>query len=62
MYRCMALLLKIENEDDHAAALKEIGVLMEAEEGAADDDRLEFLFMLVEAYDEIHYPMPMSAD
>jgi len=49
----------IKTDADHAAALKEIERLWDAEEGTADGDRLEILTTLVEAYEEAHFPMDM---
>jgi HTH-type transcriptional regulator/antitoxin HigA len=49
----------IKTDADHAAALKEIERLWDAEEATADGDRLEILTTLVEAYEEAHFPMDM---
>lgn len=49
----------IKTDADHEAALKEIERLWNAEEGTADGDRLEILTTLVEAYEEMRFPMAM---
>lgn len=48
----------IRNEEDYETALEEIEALWEAEPGTPKADRLEVLVMLVEAYEEEHYPIP----
>jgi HTH-type transcriptional regulator/antitoxin HigA len=47
----------IKTNSDHEAALIEIERLWEAKEGTTDGDRLEILMTLVEAYEEVHFPM-----
>jgi HTH-type transcriptional regulator/antitoxin HigA len=49
----------IKTDADHEAALKEIERLWDAEAGTPDGDRLEILTTLVEAYEEVHFPMDM---
>lgn len=49
----------IKTESDHQAALKEIERLWGAEEGSEEGDRLEILTVLVEAYEEAHFPMDL---
>ncbi len=44
---------------DYHAALAEIDQLFAAEPGTPDDVRLEILLTLVEAYEDVHYPMGM---
>ena len=44
---------------DYEAALKDIERLWDAEEGSPEGDRLEVLSTLVEAYEDIHFPMKM---
>jgi HTH-type transcriptional regulator / antitoxin HigA len=55
----------IRTEADYQAALAEISALMDAVPGSADEDRLDILATLVEAYDALHYPIeapdPISA-
>ena len=50
----------IRNESDHAAALKEIENLWDAEEGSADADKLEVLAILVEDYEAKAFPVPAA--
>lgn len=42
----------IRNDEDHAAALREIEQLWGAETGTAEGDRLDVLVTLVEAYED----------
>jgi HTH-type transcriptional regulator / antitoxin HigA len=46
----------IRNEADHEQALREIERLWGAEEGTRNEDRLDVLTTLVEAYEEKHFP------
>lgn len=48
----------LRNEDEYVAALKEIDVLLDADARAhsAEYERLEFLSVLVKAYEDEHYP------
>ena len=48
----------IRTEADHEAALREIQRLWEAPHGSPEGDKLEVLVMLVEAYEQKHYPIP----
>lgn len=48
----------IKTEADYDAALREIDRLFDAEENTPEDDRLDVLITLVEAYEEEHYPVP----
>jgi HTH-type transcriptional regulator / antitoxin HigA len=51
----------IKTVADYEAALKEIELLWNAEEGSEDGDRLEILVTLVEAYEDVHFPMGMPS-
>ena len=50
----------IKTAPDHAAALKEIEMLMVAEVDTPEGDRLDILATLVEAYEARHFPMELS--
>jgi HTH-type transcriptional regulator/antitoxin HigA len=47
----------IRTAADHEAALAEIAGLMDAAPGSPEEDRLDVLATLVEAYEAKHYPM-----
>ena len=47
----------IRNESDHASALKEIESLMHASPGSPEEDRLDVIATLVEAYEHRHFPI-----
>lgn len=47
----------IRTHEDHAAALHEIERLWGTEEGTPDSDKLDVLATLVEAYENIHWPI-----
>lgn len=49
----------LRNEEEYDAAVAEIGRLLDEDvvEGSEDFDRLEFLSVLVEHYEEEHHPM-----
>jgi HTH-type transcriptional regulator / antitoxin HigA len=47
----------IRTEADYKAALKTIESLMSAVADTPEGDRLDVLVMLVEAYEEAHFPM-----
>ena len=47
----------ITSKEDYEAALSEIEKLMDAEEGSPEDDLLDVLSILVEAYEEEHFPI-----
>ena len=49
----------IKTHADHEAALKEIESLWGAEEGTPEGDSLDVLLTLVDAYEEIHFPIEM---
>ena len=48
----------IRNEEDYETALEEIESLWDAGPSTPEGDRLDVLVMLVEAYEEEHYPIP----
>jgi HTH-type transcriptional regulator / antitoxin HigA len=50
----------LRTESEYEAAVAEIDALLDADpaEGSEAYDRLEFLSVLVEAYETEHYPMP----
>lgn len=52
----------IRTEADYEAALAEIDQLFDAEPNTSEDERLEVLITLVEAYEDQHYPMGESSD
>jgi HTH-type transcriptional regulator / antitoxin HigA len=47
----------IKTKADYKAALKEIEALMDATPGSAEEDRLDVLATLVQAYETEHYPI-----
>lgn len=49
----------IKTEADHEAALAEVEVLLGSEPGTAECDRLKVVSILVEAYEDEHYPIPL---
>jgi HTH-type transcriptional regulator/antitoxin HigA len=49
----------IRTDKDHREALKEIERLWSAKEGTPEDDRLEVLLTLVDAYEEKRFPIDM---
>lgn len=51
----------VKTEKDYNRALSRISDLMDAKQGTAEADELEFLATLVEIYEEKHYPMDMPA-
>ncbi|MFN0159911.1 MAG: type II toxin-antitoxin system HigA family antitoxin [Burkholderiales bacterium] len=48
----------IRNKREHQAALREIEALWNAKDGSAQSDRLEVLALLVERYEQEHFPIP----
>ena len=48
----------IRSKKEHQAALKEIEALWSAKEGSREADRLEVLALLVERYEQEHFPIP----
>lgn len=53
------LVRPVRNEIDYQATLAEIDRLFNAAPDTPEDARLEVLLTLVEAYEEVHYPMNM---
>jgi HTH-type transcriptional regulator/antitoxin HigA len=51
----------IETEADYDAALARAAELMDAEEGTPEADELDVIATLIEAYEDKHYPMGLSA-
>ena len=45
------------NKKEHQAALKQIEALWNAKDGTPDSDRLEVLALLVERYEQEHFPI-----
>lgn len=52
----------IRTENDYQAALTEIDRLMDAQPGTPENDRLEVLVALVEAYERSMEPIPLPDD
>ena len=50
------------NDDEHAAALREIESLWDAVAGSPEDARLRELVELAYAYEEKHWPMEAPTD
>ena len=48
----------LKTEADYQEALAEIDTLFDAEVNTPEGDRLDILTLLVEAYEERHYPIP----
>lgn len=53
----MMTIRPIRNEEDYETALEEIETLWDATPNSPEADRLDVLVMLVEAYEEKHYPI-----
>jgi HTH-type transcriptional regulator/antitoxin HigA len=51
----------IRSETDYDEALREVERLWGEKSGTPKGDRLDVLITLIEAYEEQHHPMPMSA-
>jgi HTH-type transcriptional regulator/antitoxin HigA len=49
----------IRTEEDYEAACKRIDEIFQAEPGSPEDDELEILATLVDAYEEKHFPIDM---
>ena len=49
----------IRTEEDYEAACKRIDEIIQAEPGSPEDDELEVLATLVNAYEEEHFPIGM---
>ncbi len=47
----------LKTEADHAAALAYVATLMDAEAGSPEEGELELFSMLVEQYEQEHYPI-----
>jgi len=47
----------IRTKREYQAALKEVEALWDAREGSIDADRLEVLVLVVEAYEQKHFPI-----
>ncbi|SFQ35058.1 transcriptional regulator [Enterovibrio norvegicus] len=47
----------VTSEQDYKLALKRIEALFDAEPGTPEGDELEMLVCLVEAYEDLHYPI-----
>lgn len=47
----------IRNDAEHQTALREVARLWGAKTGTPDGNRLEVLALLIEQYEETHYPM-----
>lgn len=48
---------EIENEEEYERALSRIEALMDAEAETPEMDELKRLTIIVEAYEDVHYPM-----
>lgn len=53
----MMTIRPIRNEEEYEAALEEIEALWDSDSNTSEGDRLDMLVMLVEAYEEEHYPI-----
>ncbi len=51
----------IKTEAEYEAMLKRVGDLMDAKPGSPDEDELRLLGLLVEHYEEKHYPIGMPS-
>ena len=49
----------VHDEQSYRAALAEIDTLMDAEAGTPEGDRLDILTVLVEAYEQKHFPLDL---
>jgi len=49
----------IRTKEDYEAACKRIDSIFQAEPGSPEDDELEILTVLVDAYEEEHFPIGM---
>lgn len=47
----------IKTEADYESALEEIDTLLDAKEGSSQEERLELLSILVEVWEDEHYPI-----
>jgi HTH-type transcriptional regulator/antitoxin HigA len=49
----------LKNESDYEQALKEAELLMDSEPGSAEESHLEVLSILIEKYEDEHFPVEM---
>lgn len=54
----MDIIKPIRTEAEYQAALEEINHLFDVAAGTPEEDHLELLTILVEAYESTHYPVP----
>src|SRR5947208_3597849 len=47
----------IKNEDDYRAALNRMNAILDSPDGTLKSDEEEILFLLIENYEEEHYPI-----
>jgi HTH-type transcriptional regulator/antitoxin HigA len=52
--------MAIKTEEEHQRALKVVEAMMSSELTAAETELFELLVLLIEKYEEIHYPMGKS--
>jgi len=50
----------IRTEEEYKALLEEANLLLDAEVATVEGDRLEFIAILLEKYEEEHYPIAPS--
>jgi len=50
----------IRNEKDYQAALKRLDKIFDAKKGSKEGDELEVLAILIDAYENAHFPIGMS--
>lgn len=58
--RLNKMIKPIHYENDHQMALKRVEELWGAKQDTPDGDELEVLLVLIEAYENKHFPMPPS--
>lgn len=51
----------IRTKEEHSAAMAEIQSLFKAEKGTPDGERLEYLVLLVEHYEQSNFPMEVPS-
>ena len=49
--------MEIRTKSDYQSALKDVEALMSAEFGTPEGDKLDVLVTLIQAYEQVHYPM-----
>ncbi len=49
----------IKTEDEYNQALKRLELIFDAEPGTAEGDELDLLSLLIESYENIHYPIEL---